>query len=65
MAWKPEVNEPLAVQVARHLFQNGDAPLVVLDQIIVGAEHRGDLALSGEGRIFDRNASDDARIEVR
>ena len=31
-----EVDEPLAVERAGHLFQNLDAPLVVFDQIVVG-----------------------------
>ena len=48
MPGKAEMDEPLAVQVARHLLQDRDAPRVVLDEVIVGAEHGGDAALGGE-----------------
>ena len=36
VAWEPELDEPLAVEGTRHRFQNLDAPLIVLDQLVVG-----------------------------
>ena len=48
MAGEAEVNEPLAVEPAGHFLQDLDAPLAVLDQIVVGGEDAGDAALDGE-----------------
>ena len=44
-----EVDEPLAVERAGHLFQNLDAPLVVFDQIVVGRQDARDPALDWRG----------------
>lgn len=49
MAGEAEVDEPLAVEPAGHLLQDLDAPLAVLDQVVVGGEDAGDAALDGEG----------------
>ena len=43
-----EAHEPLAGQRRRHLLQDRDAPGVDLDQVVVGGEDRGDLALDIE-----------------
>ena len=45
-----EVDEPLAVERAGHLFQNLDAPLVVFDQIVVGRQDARDPALDRKRR---------------
>ncbi len=50
MAGEAEVDEPLAVEPAGHLLQDLDAPLAVLDQVVVGGEDAGDAALDGEWR---------------
>jgi hypothetical protein len=34
--WEPELDEPLAVDRLRHLFQDLDAAGVVLDEVVVG-----------------------------
>jgi hypothetical protein len=49
MAGEAEVDEPLAVEPAGHLFQDLDAPLAILDQVVVGGEDGGDAALDGKG----------------
>jgi len=49
VAGEAKLDEPLAVEVLRHLFQNLDPPQVVLDQVVVGREDGGDFALRGEG----------------
>ena len=41
-----EVDEPFAVEAARHVFQYADAPLVVFDQLVVGGENAGDATLN-------------------
>ena len=48
VAGEAELDEPLAVEVLRHLLQNLDPPQVVLDQVVVGREDRGDFPLRGE-----------------
>ena len=48
MPGEAEVDEPLAVEPAGHLLQDLDAPLAVLDQVVVGGEDAGDAALDGE-----------------
>jgi len=53
MPGEAEVHEPLAVDGLRHLFEDLDAPGVVLDEVIVGGEDGGDLALDGERIIRD------------
>jgi hypothetical protein len=50
MAGEAEVDEPLAVETAGHLLKDLDAPLAVLDQVVVGGEDAGDAALDGEWR---------------
>ena len=35
---EPELDEPLAVEGAGHRFQNLDAALIVLDQLVVGRQ---------------------------
>jgi hypothetical protein len=57
MPWESEVYEPLAVESLCHLFQDLDAPGVVLDQVIVGGEDGSDLALSGDRRKLKRKSS--------
>ena len=42
VAGEAEVDEPLAVEGAGHLLQNPDAPLIVLDQIVVGRQDARD-----------------------
>ena len=49
MPRKPEVHEPLAVERLRDLFEDPDAPRVILDQVVVGSEDGGDFALGGGG----------------
>ncbi len=41
----PEVDEPLAIDPLGHLLQDLDPPIVVLDEVVVCGEDRGDLAL--------------------
>ena len=48
VAGEAEVDEPLPVKRLRHLLQNLDAPRVVLNQVVVGGEDGGDLALRWE-----------------
>lgn len=48
MPRKPKFHEPLAVERLRHLFQYFDAPRVVFDEVVVGAEDGGDFTLGGE-----------------
>ena len=48
VAGEAELDEPLAVEVLRHLLQNLDPPQVVLDQVVVGRENRRDFPLRGE-----------------
>ena len=62
---KAEAHEPLAIQPARHLLQDRDAPGVDLDQVIVGGEDRGDFALGGEGRKADARSLRYANVEMR
>ena len=45
VAGKAHADEPLAVEFLSHLFEQGDAALVCLDQIVVGRQNRGDLTL--------------------
>jgi hypothetical protein len=46
MPKEAELHEPLAVEIARHLLQNGDAAGVVLDEVVVGAEDGSNAALN-------------------
>ena len=39
MAGEAKVDEPLPVEHLRHVFENLDAPGVVLDQVVVGTQH--------------------------
>ena len=48
MAGEAEVDEPLAVEGAGHVLQQPDAPLAVLDQLVVGRQDTRDAALGGE-----------------
>ena len=48
VAGEAELDEPLAVKSAGHSFQDLDAPLAVLDQVVVGGQDAGDAALDGE-----------------
>ena len=41
-----EVDEPLAIEGAGHGLEDFNPTLVVLDQVVVGGEDRGDLALA-------------------
>ena len=50
MAGEAELDEPLAVEVLRHLLQNLDPLQVILDQVVVSRENRRDLLLRGERR---------------
>ncbi len=59
------MDKPLAVQTLRHVFQDLDAAGVVLDQVVVGGEHGGDLALDGERRQCYLEVSQDVKIYVR
>ena len=43
-----EVDEPLAVDALGHLLQELDPAAVVLDEVVVGGEDGGDLALVDE-----------------
>ena len=45
-----EVDEPFAIEAARHVFQYADAPLVVFDQLVVSREDACDAALGAERR---------------
>ena len=49
VAGEAEVDEPLAVEGAGHRLQNLDAPLAILDQIVVGRQDARDALLGGEG----------------
>jgi|GEM_PF-7131014 len=53
MSGEAEVDEPLAVEGAGHGLQNPDAPLTVLDQLVVGGEDAGDAALNRQRRNAD------------
>ena len=44
----PEMNEPLAVEGTRHILQYPDAPLAVLNQLVVGRQDARDPALYWE-----------------
>ena len=48
VAGEAEVDEPLAVEGAGHRLQNLDAPLAVLDQLVVGRQDARDAPLDGE-----------------
>ena len=48
MAGVAEVHEPLAVQGAGHRLQNLDAPLAVLNQVVVRRQDARDEALDQE-----------------
>jgi hypothetical protein len=48
VAGEAEVDEPLAVEGAGHRLQNLDAPLAVLDQLVVGRQDARDALLDGE-----------------
>ena len=50
MAGEAEVDEPLPIEGAGHRLQNPDAPLAVLDELIVGRQDARDAALDREGR---------------
>lgn len=50
VAREAEVDEPLAVAGAGHLLQDPDAPLVVLDPLVIGRQDARDSALDGERR---------------
>jgi hypothetical protein len=54
------VDEPLAVESAGNLLQDLDAPLAVLDQVVVGGEDAGDAALDGEWGDADLNLLENA-----
>ena len=58
MAREAEVDEPLAVEPAGHFLQDLDAPLAVLDQVVVGGENASDAALIGMRRNPDLNLPD-------
>ena len=62
MAGEAEVDEPLAVEPAGHFLQDSDAPLTVLDQVVVGGEDAGDAALGGEGRVSNWHTTENASI---
>ena len=49
MPREAEVDEPLPVNGLGHLLQDGDAPRVVFDQVVVGGQDGGDFALGGDG----------------
>lgn len=55
---EPELDEPLAVEVPRHLLQNLDPAQAVLDQVVVRREDTGDLALDFERADRDFGAPD-------
>ena len=55
VAGEAEVDEPLAVEGAGHRLQNPDAPLAVLDQLVVGRQDAGDAALHGQRGDFHRH----------
>ena len=50
MAGEAEVDEPLAVEGAGHLLQDPDAPLIVLDQIVIGRQDARYPPLDGKRR---------------
>jgi hypothetical protein len=54
VAGEAEVDEPLAVEGAGHRLQNRDAPLVVLDEFVVGRQDARDALLNGERGNGDR-----------
>ncbi len=65
MAGVAEVDEPFAVEAARHVFQNADAPdapLVVVDQFVVGGEDVCYTALGSKRRDMNRDTAENARI---
>lgn len=64
VAGEAEVDEPLAVEGLRHILQDADAAQVVLDQVVVGREDAGDLALGGEVGELDFEATENVLIEV-
>ena len=45
VAGEAEADEPLLVEVLRHLLQHLDPPVVDLDQVVVGGEDGGDFFL--------------------
>ena len=49
MPRKAEVDEPFLVEPPGHFFEDRDAARVVLDQVVIGREDRGDALLGGEG----------------
>ena len=63
---KSKVDEPLAVEGAGHRLQNPDAPLAVLDQLVVGRQNARDAALDrGRGKrhtLLTENVSPQAGI---
>ena len=54
-----KMDEPLAVEGAGHRLQDLDAPLAVLDEVVVGRQDARDALLDGERR--DQNLK---RIKV-
>ena len=51
------MDEPLAVEGAGHRLQNPDAPLAVLDQLVVGRQDFGNATLYWEGGKRNLNPS--------
>ena len=64
MAGETEVDEPLAVERAGHLFENLDAPLVVFDQIVVSRQDACDSALDGKRRDLNFGLRSDISVNA-
>ena len=62
VAGEAELDEPLAVEVLRHLLQNLDPPQVVLDQVVVGRENRRDFQLRRGGAASISNMITDVSL---
>ena len=64
MARIPKVHEPFAVDAPRHLLQQPDATVVVLDEVVICGENGGNLALYWEWWQYDRESLQDPQVDA-
>lgn len=65
VAGKAEPDEPLAVNLSCCPFENCNPPPVILDEVIVGGEYVGDVALCFERRYRQLNTTENRQINMR
>jgi hypothetical protein len=64
VAGEAEVDEPLPVNHLCHLFENFDAPGVVLDQVVVGGKDTDNRSLSRNPRKVERKRADHLKAQI-